>query len=585
MSFDLLTTLTAEDRIKIGNYIKLYGTVEGFIGIDAWLEHWAKNKIKMYKMLGETLIKRIPFSYEKPMTELRYQVSRFLDSDKNKFLPAYYDFIDQPIFRELGVRAALQDLVTHSVILDDKTRMPIKFRLEEANKMLRLQAGTKPIRAISRFLTYCKNVEGIEKVTKEFEKFRVQHSIIMNDRVVKGNLVVSIHPLDFMTMSDNNSNWQSCMSWREEGCYHIGTVEMMNSNNVLCCYLENSEPYNFGLTDEQKKDDRFCWTNKKWRQLVYFTKDIIVSGKSYPYANDDISKSLIEAIRGLAKENLGWTYSFGPELYKDMQYINSSYSMNRARDYIRTKNMTKHNILFDTKGMYNDMLNDSHTKYWCVRNKVKHNKIISYSGKAPCLCCGQQVIRESDDYDYDEDYDYNERYTNCGMVVCEECLDNMQCSVCNCSTPTERHFEIIVDGMSTIICENCWNTYVRKCPDCGRDFTIRGFNRLWDHTPTPAYIQIADEVNEKDFVNRFWLKDTQEDIERNFTSIRPVCMCQECAKKHDFKVKHINVGPRWNRYNSDVYITPSKVKQEDWEKYLMWNLEVPAPVDGKVLQP
>ena len=38
-------------------------------------------------------------------------------------------------------------------------------------------------------------------------------------------------------MSDNNSGWESCMSWRNNGCYRRGTVEMMNSPYVIVAYL------------------------------------------------------------------------------------------------------------------------------------------------------------------------------------------------------------------------------------------------------------------------------------------------------------------------------------------------------------
>ena len=118
-------------------------------------------------------------------------------------------------------------------------------------------------------------------------------------------------------MSDNNSNWQSCMNWQEEGCYRIGTVEMMNSNNVLCCYIEQGKTnWYFGghQTAEDGSIDAYIWNDKKWRILTYITKDIIMSGKSYPYNNDDYSKKIITEVRDLALKNLGWTYSFGPEL-------------------------------------------------------------------------------------------------------------------------------------------------------------------------------------------------------------------------------------------------------------------------------
>ena len=49
MSFNLIDQIPTEDKVKIENYISLYGVKDGFIGLDAWLKHWSNNKIKMYK--------------------------------------------------------------------------------------------------------------------------------------------------------------------------------------------------------------------------------------------------------------------------------------------------------------------------------------------------------------------------------------------------------------------------------------------------------------------------------------------------------------------------------------------------------
>ena len=74
--------------------------------------------------------------------------------------------------------------------------------------------------------------------------------------------------------------------------------------------------------------------------------------------------------------------------------------------------------------------------------KVNHNKVISYSGKAPCLCCGEPVV-----YDTEDDYDYNERYGNCGSTICMDCLSNFRCDFCNENYPTEKHYDIMINNV------------------------------------------------------------------------------------------------------------------------------------------
>jgi hypothetical protein len=579
MSFNLIDQLTAEDKIKIENYIRLWGVADGFIGLDAWLEHWAKNKIKMYKLLGGNFIYHVPFTYEKSEQELRTQVGLLVNGYGGRFKSYLFDWFDinKEVFSS-EVRAAVKNCLYIDTIIEDKTPDKIKFRLSDAKKEFQLQAGTKPLRALSRFLNYCKDIPETSRLINELEQFRIKHSIVMNNRRVKSDLVISIHPLDFMTMSDNASNWQSCMSWKNEGCYRVGTVEMMNSNNVLCCYMENSEPYYFGdeYTDEYK------WANKKWRQLIYFTKDIIVSGKPYPYYNEDITKALVQAVRKLAKENLGWSYSFGPELYQDMKYINSSMSMERVRNFIANGDTKKHNIIFDSRGMYNDMLNDNYTKYWCVRNKVKHNKIISYSGKAPCLCCGESVISRN----WDDDH-YNDRFDNTGMVICNDCTPRFTCNICGCVTPNKKHHIVYMhnSGEEMRVCDSCIKQYIKKCPECGNSTYFGLDNNHKEDTHINAFIQIKKEIDESELDKRLiFINLDQDDVKRHWKTVKPVCMCGECAEKKGLMRAHMTIDSGWHRREVDVYLSKGIENPEDWEKYMSWNLEDVELADGEVIQ-
>jgi hypothetical protein len=330
-------------------------------------------------------------------------------------------------------------------------------------------------------------------------------------------------------MSDNDNDWSSCMSWTNEGCYHIGTVEMMNSNNVIVAYIKSSSPYCF---DKDKEDLELVWNNKKWRQLIYVTKDIIVSGKPYPYASKDVSITAIEELKKMAEKNLSWTYTYGPERYSDMIHINSMYSMDRNREWLCRGESTKHNIIFDTKGMYNDMLNDSHTTYWCIRNKVPKMRIISVSGKAPCACCGSPALTESDCPD-----GYNDRWEDPEKIVCWECFDEGLCDVCG-------HFH----GKNSLIrikshnnevealCSHCASTLLKICPCCGEPFRIGQH----DLSYMPG-IRLKEEVVYGDFNvfnNDYYYKFRK--VHHNYKNhikpyeymtVIPAFMCNKCIQE------------------------------------------------------
>ncbi len=589
MSFNLISQLTKEDRIKIENFIRLYGIEkDSFIGLNKWLKYWGTEKIKLYKLLGNNLIYQIPFSYEKNNDELTNQMCAELIEKENNFPNLMRDWFDNLLkiyfpkkedeYIYFEINRFLHDCLIFKALVENKVTSSIKFKFPNKNKMLQIQKGAKPMRAISRILDYCKDEPGADHIISEFEKFRIKHSMILNDKLIKGTLTLSIHPLDFITMSDNSSNWQSCMSWTNEGCYRIGTVEMMNSNNVLCCYIENKEPYYF---NNKFKKEEYTWKNKKFRQLFYINKDIIVGGKSYPFANDDITKKIIEVIRDLAEKNLNWTYNYGIEPYRDMQYIKSSYSMQRAKDFIYFNNMVKHNIIFDTKGMYNDMLNDKYFTYWCVRNKVKHNKVISYSGKSNCLCCNGLVIEYQG-----SDEDYNDRYYNCNSLICDSCKEEyFTCDGCRSVNPLYKYITVYnTEGTSFKLCKKCAEDAFKKCPDCGKVFTTFKF---LEGLSVEFFIKLP--FDKKDDKIEFFSKNNNHYVyipwllEEQGYNCEIFC-CKDCAKKIETKFNFKKPITTNHYLNTDYNRILEEMQNiNDWSKYFYWNLEKVEINDGQTI--
>ena len=556
---DLYSKLSEEDKETIKNYIYTFGVKEeDFLGLEEWLQNWSHSNQKLYKLLGNQFIYKTDFSYIKELSEIREEISQLINT--NHFTHEYDNFIDNLFSKrkedkiiiikdgkmlnyDIGIfKSIFSSILSSYIFTTDMVPSTIKIKREDKRKTLQIQEGTKPIRALSKIVEYFKDIYDFSS----FEDFRIKHSIIFNDKEVKGKLCLSIHPLDFMTMSDNASDWCSCMSWADKGCYYIGTVEMMNSNNVICCYIEREAPYIF---NENIKTNN-SWNNKKWRQLVYLNKDIIVCGKSYPFLNSEISKELISIVKDLAEKNLSWHYKYGPELYNDMKYYFECYSMNRARNFIRTKNYKKHNIIFDTMGMYNDMMNDKEFPYWCFRNKVKHTKIYSISGKSPCLCCGESVLNL---FEYDDIY--NDRFSNTGSLICDDCREHFVCDNCKCSDPFEKLYE--VEGKK--YCRECIERDLRICPDCGKIFC------MWDTYNTCLY----DPYNtrDKEIISNFneFAYSSEEQDKRN---LQRVYWCPHCDLKHngEYRIVKDRFGKELRIYDHEKFGIPSKYFKKNLKK-------------------
>lgn len=437
---NLIDKMTELDKEKLVNFINAFGVKKDrFIGVEEWLQSWSHAKQRLYKLLGENLSISFPISINKNCDLLQLEiistVEKMITSNlfikTNARIPnwSFSYFIRNRLFDLLVENSytseAAKDIVEKLFPLilpyspwwiDDRVELfgkSIKIKKLNSKKTLQISNNMKPIKAFLKILEYFK--EEAPYYEDEVEKFRIEHSMILNDKTITGNLVISINPIDYISMSDTTT-WHSCMSWEMEGGYRAGTIEMMNSNNILCCYIE-SEKNNFIF--DKDAGVAGCIPDKKWRALVCATKDILLVGKSYPFNFPDIDKTILTHLRKLAKNNWNKNYQYGIEQYHDMRYVYTIARIENNRDWIAYGIAFKHNIILDTKEMYNDFLNDNTRTYYCCRNVVKRNKVLSISGKCRCLQCNRDLTEEN--RYYVNHYPDNERYRNCGQVLCKSC--------------------------------------------------------------------------------------------------------------------------------------------------------------------
>ena len=568
----LIDQIPTKDKENMQRYIGLYGaSAIPTLSVDEWLKFWDHSKQKLYKALGNTLIKEFPItlykSYEILNNDIFELKEDFYYAYRNLFL--YFVKNNEHINEDRYYAAnylPLESLIAkkNNLLTNTYDGNNIKFPMSNG-KILQIQKGTKITKAISKLFEAAKATVDVTKeenrdfpefckvFQKSFEKFKKDYSIILNEKEIKTTLCFSIHPFDFITMSDNSLRWESCMNWKEPGCYRAGTVEMMNSNNVICAYFKSDSPFEFDLDDK-----KYSWNNKKWRQLFYVTKDIIVCGKSYPFMLDmEAQIKILTQLKELVCENLGWSYEFGPEHYKDMVHIHSKYRMDKNRGWIFSGNTTKHNILFDTKIMYNDFLNDTKFHYMCYRNKVKSNKIISVSGKGNCICCNQSFLQP---VDYNS-RDYNDQYFHTHEIICEDCFEKVPtCDLCGCQSPFRKYYATKSKQSGTIkyICSTCVGESIRVCPYCGENFFISSTypNENLDHLNIyykfkgEDYLTKMTRCKDVDFPK--WYREGSV-FEDETNILVKICCCVHCLEKlanraNKNKIwKYVFIIPyRWN---------------------------------------
>lgn len=455
----LFEKLSEKDRDLIVDYIKAYGpnpdgnSIHGSMApLNHLLRVWENEKVELFHLLDDQLIYSTDISYQQSESEITTALNNLLDN--------WYDFTTDYRVRvrnwctqhsvgyEDGIYA-LYDLMSTSALHHNKVIYPINFTYTDGDKttVFKIEVGCKIFRALKKVF----KLIGMDE--SSLEDFRIAHSCIFNKANIHGKLHLSIHPLDYFTMSDNSSNWCSCMSWMESGDYRAGTVEMLNSPCVVIAYLNSdSVPFKFNANNE--------WNNKKWRELFIVTPDIISGVLGYPYNSTPIEDKVLDILRDLAKKNLGWEY-------QDTKY--------------QPHSIDNYSVRFSTHYMYNDTGRENNR---CIIGIDAPNNIdINYSGEWECMWCGDL---SNDAYNEDD---------CCCNVFCGRCQHYLRCECCGHITSSD--YAINFNG--SIICESCYESEISNCCFCGCEGWNDEFSEIYVATIPKVWATYENGKLREDF--------------------------------------------------------------------------------------
>jgi len=381
------------------------------------LKEYHKNKQMLKEVFKNQLIneKEITIENRKETIKKLYNViskNKSLLSKLFGFFPQYYY------------------IFTNTYIYYDN-KINIKITIKDK----KFPEGTKSFKVLN-YLSKLTNID--------IEQFRIEISKALQYKRLKTTLCLSIHPLDFLTLSDNNSNWSSCLSILNNGYYHQGIIEMLNSPYIFIAYCKSKENY------ENSKG--LIWNNKIIRSLILYNKDFVLPIKEYPSRNNlfitEAVKFFLE-ISGLQGKQEIYSPYFG-EVMTEPERIPK---------------------IFSTNIMYNDIMEDDYDRpIWLTRPREEWGEtVVNYSGACTCMSCGQ----EFDTYGSEANH-----------LVCPECGGFIPCAQCgaDCSEDEE-----IYDENGDRICHYCYDYNNRKCPIC--EEIVGGMNM------TCLGIEIETQVN------------------------------------------------------------------------------------------
>ena len=405
--------------------------------------------------------------------------------------------IDEPVSFELseqGKEQKLNAFIDHcaSIGLDDLS----EFLWTEKegfyqNKCLHdgfgVKKGTKLIKAFKNFVD---NPVMLRKIQDEA-------SLLIQENVVTGKLCFSVHPLDYLSISENTYNWRSCHAL--DGEYRAGNLSYMMDSSTIICYLKGEEEVQL---PRFPKD--VLWNNKKWRVLLYLSNDwkMIFAGKPYPFSTeagmnilidyfnydpDDIYRKPKAKLRHRYKnaEWVNWTdYKIATPYIEDIRfdmesrYVPLNGGLLSIDELVKDADGSKH---------FNDVLYSSsydfvytfiaETGWWGEKRYPinDYNSTRFHIGyHTHCLHCGTEETMESGAasmmcYDCERDYGKSENHR---LTFCHEC---------GCRLVTDD--ANFVDG--ELYCDDCFERIGAKCEEC--DEVYRKENMIYDEETDAWY--------------------------------------------------------------------------------------------------
>ena len=470
---NIFDAITEKEKRMIISYIDSYaGGSGGIASLDWILRHWAREKEHIFKLFGEKLIVKKEIDIEKDEKHLTEEIYTILHNRQKD--PSFYERLKnaeaaiETAYRKIDkdCNYSNENYWNFRNLLNDRTLAENEWAGEPAtikigDKDVKIQRGAKPMRILQKIFSYY----GFDEV---FEELRLKHSMVLNDKHFHGTLCLSIHPLDYMTMSDNACDWNSCMNWRDQGSYRRGTVEMMNSPMAVVAYLE-SESSKLYIDGEP-------WNSKKWRELILYDKGCFICGvKGYPMWNKNIEKAAVQMMKEYCSEDFDSIQNIIP------WHSNWEYHITPSKSY---------KIYFDPDcdAMYNDF-NDDIGHYGCFNqafldaeaeasiNEPYIRIDFNYSGIPSCMRCGNEIYYE----------DGNE-----WELVCENCSNLIHCTCCG--EALEEEYAYYVDG--DYYCEYCYDNETFKCPISGERAGNYSGERIYfinkkEHEKSSAFIDVS----------------------------------------------------------------------------------------------
>ena len=248
---------------KIIEYSQGYST---HVNTDEYFDNWKKNKYRNFADIFKNGLIRelghIEFNLSPDQRNVAF--NQFIDDVY--YTMEKYDCINENIITFLDEND-FKNFYNNTVGID------YRVRTEHTNNKIQNIKGMKLLKAFKYFISNKDCLYEIQSIASR---------VLQKDKI-EGTLCLSIHPIDYLSLSENAHNWRSCHAL--DGEYRAGNISYMQDSSTIICYIKSDEKYilpNFPCDIE--------WNSKKWRMLLFVdqTQNLIMAGRQYPYEESTI---------------------------------------------------------------------------------------------------------------------------------------------------------------------------------------------------------------------------------------------------------------------------------------------------------
>lgn len=398
------------------------------VHVDEMMREWEKNKHHIYKAFNNQLIYELPAEQTIHISSdtKKSKVRELCDwIEENMFdVPNCFDLID--FIEEIG-----EDLFYNVLKYD------YGFFDVEADTEKLVKSGSKITKAFKHFISD-KNV---------LTEIQNRVSVILQEDTITGKICFSIHPLDFLSMSNNIYNWTTCQELRE-GERRMGTLSYMLDTSSFVCYIKGADGIKLPIFPEH-----IPWNSKRWRVLLHTNihHSIFMIGRQYPFELEPMANHILETL---------------PEIFKDIGFISNwqreKTILNEYGDamegYFNIFNsvfLKERIVLMHPHSLnYNDLLYSSVYEPQLCYDTINYGNItpMFVGNRVKCFKCGVADIETSVSHLCANCF--NEKYSN-------EVYPYHFCSICGDVLNSHTEKIITTERQSRkIICKDCHKDYI-----------------------------------------------------------------------------------------------------------------------------